>query len=226
MAAAKKTTKKKTPARKTTSKKKKTASRAQTTSKSKTKKKSTAAAAKPASKTKKKKKTVEKAAKVKKTTKTRAKKTTKTTKSVVAKEAPKPEKKPAAKPKPAKPAFDAEFLTQVRESLVDERRSLLSMMQSTQQQLAGRDTGLADLSDIASGGFEDELAIGLMASEAATLEKIDAAIKRIDDGSYGICRDCEKAIPKKRLEFLPFAQRCMECEGNRERRVRMGTIND
>ncbi|HPF38183.1 MAG TPA: TraR/DksA C4-type zinc finger protein [Phycisphaerae bacterium] len=162
---------------------------------------------------------------MKKTTESRPKKTT----SKSAAKAPvKPEAKAKQEPKakPQKPAFDAEFLKQVRESLTDERRSLLSMMQSTQQQLAGRDTGLADLSDIASGGFEDELAIGLMASEAATLEKIDDAIRRIDDGSYGICMDCEKPIPKKRLEFLPFAQRCMECEGNRERRVRMGTLNE
>lgn len=220
MAAAKKTSKKKTPASKKTTKKKSAASSARTTSKKK-KKTTKTAAPKKTTKSKTKKKSVEKAATVKKTTKSVSKKTPK---AAAATEAPKVEKKPAAKPK--KPAFDAEFLKQVRDSLVDERRSLLSMMQSTQQQLAGRDTGLADLSDIASGGFEDELAIGLMASEAATLEKIDAAIRRIDDGSYGICLDCEKPIPKKRLEFLPFAQRCMECEGNRERRVRMGTIND
>ncbi|MCB9857438.1 MAG: TraR/DksA family transcriptional regulator [Phycisphaerales bacterium] len=163
---------------------------------------------------------------MKKTTKSRPKKTTTKTKTAASKEPTKADSKAPAKAKPQKPAFDAEFLKQVRDEMVDERRSLLSMMQSTQQQLAGRDTGLADLSDIASGGFEDELAIGLMASEAATLEKIDAAIKRIDDGTYGICLECEKPIPKKRLEFLPFAQRCMECEGNRERRVRMGTMND
>lgn len=220
MAAARKTTKKKTPARKTTSKKKSSASGARKTSKKK-KSKSTAAAGKKTSTKTKKKKTVEKAAKVKKTTKSRAKTTTKP---AAAENTPKVEKKKPAKPK--KPAFDAEFLKQVRDSLVDERRSLMMMMQSTQEQLAGRDTSLADLSDIASGGFEDELALGLMASEAATLEKIDAAIKRIDDGTYGICMDCEKPIPKKRLEFLPFAQRCMECEANRERRVRMGTVSD
>lgn len=225
MAAAKKTTKKKTPARKTTSKKKASASSAKTTSKKKTKPATAAAGRKTSTK---KKKTVEKAAKVKKTTKSRPKKTTTKAKTRAAapKESPKAEVKAPARAKPQKPAFDAEFLKQVRDEMVDERRSLLSMMQSTQQQLAGRDTGLADLSDIASGGFEDELAIGLMASEAATLEKIDAAIKRIDNGTYGMCLDCEKPIPKKRLEFLPFAQRCMECEGNRERRVRMGTIND
>lgn len=127
---------------------------------------------------------------------------------------------------PKKPAFDAEFLNTVRDELADERRLLLAMMQSTQNQLAHKETGLADPSDIASGGMEDDLALGLMANEAAMLEKIDGAIRRIDEGTYGICFECEKPIPKKRLEFLPFALRCLECEGNRERRARIGSPSD
>jgi RNA polymerase-binding protein DksA len=215
MAAARKTTKKKTTARKTTSKKKSGASAKKTTKtkKTTTKSKSNAAA----------KKKTTKAKTVKKTTKTRAIKTKAATEKAPA--AAKSKSAPAKPRAKKKPAFDPEFLNEVRESLIDERAQLLSMLQSTQAQLAGRETGLADLSDIASGGFEDELALGLMASEAATLEKIDAAIKRLNDGSYGICVDCENAIPKKRLEFLPFALRCMECEGTRERRVRMGTLD-
>jgi len=218
MAAAKKKSKKKTPTRKTPTKKKTAASPPAPSGTTRKKTKTTAA-----KKSTPKKKTVatKKAPSVKKTTKTRSKKT-----EPAAKPAPSPTKKTPAPRKPKKPSFDAAFLTQIRELLLDDRASLLSMMQSAQQQLAGRDTGLADLSDIASGGFEDELAIGLMASEAATLEKIDSAIKRINDGTYGMCVDCEKPIPKKRLEFLPYAQRCMECEGNRERRVRLGTAND
>lgn len=217
MAAARKTTKKKTAARKTTSKKKVASSaKKATTSKKKTTKSKAAA-----------KKKTTKAKTVKKTTKTRSTPAKKKTKAA-SKAAPIAAKTKAATAKPRakkKPAFDADFLNEVRETLLDDRRQLLSMLQSTQAQLAGRDTGLADLSDIASGGFEDELALGLMASEAATLEKIDAAIQRLNDGTYGICVDCENAIPKKRLEFLQFALRCMECEGTRERRVRMGTLD-
>ncbi|MBX3394269.1 MAG: TraR/DksA family transcriptional regulator [Phycisphaerae bacterium] len=124
-------------------------------------------------------------------------------------------------PKPAKVVVDPELLRTIRELLVSQRNQLLSVVQNTQQQLADKETGLADLSDRASGGFEDELALGLMRIEAAQIEDIESAIERIDTGTYGICVDCQKAIPRKRLEVLPFAQRCLECEGSKERRARI-----
>jgi DnaK suppressor protein len=48
------------------------------------------------------------------------------------------------------------------------------------------------------------------------LRNIDAALKRIDNGDYGICRDCDEAINPKRLEFDPTALRCIECQSKRD----------
>jgi DnaK suppressor protein len=50
----------------------------------------------------------------------------------------------------------------------------------------------------------------------AMLRNIEAALKRIDDDSYGYCRDCEEPINPKRLEFDPTALRCIECESKLE----------
>lgn len=50
----------------------------------------------------------------------------------------------------------------------------------------------------------------------AMLRDIQAALKRIDDGSYGLCRDCEEPISPKRLEFDPSALRCIECASKAE----------
>lgn len=122
--------------------------------------------------------------------------------------------------------LDPAWLTDVRGSLIRQRDKLLSVVQSTQAQLADRWGDSADVSDRASEGFEDELDVGLMAMEAAQLEDIDDAIKRIDDGSYGICTTCEKPIPRKRLEILPFARRCLQCEGQAERQARQATGAD
>lgn len=49
-----------------------------------------------------------------------------------------------------------------------------------------------------------------------TLRNIEAALKRLDDGDYGLCRDCEEPINPKRLEFDPTALRCIDCESERE----------
>ncbi|RIK68081.1 MAG: hypothetical protein DCC65_04445 [Planctomycetota bacterium] len=122
---------------------------------------------------------------------------------------------------PAKPLVDSEFTTSMRDALAAQRQRLLAVVQTTQAQMAEKSGDLADLSDRASEGFEDELDMGLMAIEAAQLEDIEAAIQRIDEGSYGLCVDCAKAIPRKRLEVLPFARRCLACEGQAERRMKV-----
>lgn len=46
---------------------------------------------------------------------------------------------------------------------------------------------------------------------AATLQRLQTALKRIDDGEYGFCTDCGEAIETKRLELDPSVPRCMSC---------------
>lgn len=41
------------------------------------------------------------------------------------------------------------------------------------------------------------------------------ALQRLDDGSYGICTDCARRIPKARLEVMPATRRCVDCAGGR-----------
>lgn len=48
------------------------------------------------------------------------------------------------------------------------------------------------------------------------LDDIRAALAKIEDGSYGICTSCNKPIPEKRLEALPYAVRCVGCEEEHE----------
>jgi DnaK suppressor protein len=123
--------------------------------------------------------------------------------------------------KPQKPQVDEEWQKNMREALAAQRQRMLAVVQSTQAQMAEKAGDLADISDRASEGFEDELAVGLMAIEAAQLEDINDAIERIDNGNYGLCVTCKRAIPRKRLEVLPFARRCLACEGEAERHQRM-----
>lgn len=66
--------------------------------------------------------------------------------------------------------------------------------------------------DIASETFEVEKGIALEANEMALLDKIDDALKAIDEGSYGKCQTCGKEIDKERLDFLPYALNCINCQ--------------
>ena len=50
----------------------------------------------------------------------------------------------------------------------------------------------------------------------ATLQRITAALKRIDDGDFGLCRNCDEPINPKRLEFDPTATLCIDCASEAE----------
>lgn len=67
------------------------------------------------------------------------------------------------------------------------------------------------MADLGSDNFEQEFTLGLMEAEGGTLMEIEAALERIEDGTYGICEECGVKIPKKRLNALPFASMCVKC---------------
>lgn len=66
--------------------------------------------------------------------------------------------------------------------------------------------------DIGSEVFEVEKGIALKANEASMLNKINEALIAIEEGSYGKCKVCGKDIDEERLEFLPYAINCIDCE--------------
>ncbi|MCX2971424.1 MULTISPECIES: TraR/DksA family transcriptional regulator [Streptomyces] len=64
----------------------------------------------------------------------------------------------------------------------------------------------------AGGEADDHLAVAQRDSLRRVLKDIDAAFGRIEDGTYGTCRDCGRSIPVERLEILPYAHCCVGCQ--------------
>lgn len=67
------------------------------------------------------------------------------------------------------------------------------------------------MADIGTDNFEQEFTLSLMQSEGGTLEQIEAALERIEDGTYGECEECGLKIPKQRLNAIPYAAMCVKC---------------
>ena len=72
------------------------------------------------------------------------------------------------------------------------------------------------MADIGSDNFEQEFTLSLMESEGGTLEQIESALERIEDGEYGQCEECGARIPKTRLNALPYATMCVKCASRLE----------
>ncbi len=76
--------------------------------------------------------------------------------------------------------------------------------------------------DVGTDSFERETALRVVGNEAKELNEIDDALKRIEDGTYGICEGTGKPIPKKRLEAFPAARYCVEYQAELEKEAQQG----
>jgi RNA polymerase-binding protein DksA len=72
------------------------------------------------------------------------------------------------------------------------------------------------MADIGSDNFEQDFTLSLLENEEGTLEQIEKALVRIEDGTYGNCENCGAAIPRARLQAIPYAMRCVECARKQE----------
>jgi len=67
------------------------------------------------------------------------------------------------------------------------------------------------MADVGSDNFEQEFTLSLMANEEDTLQRIEGALERIEDGVYGSCEECTGVIPKTRLNAIPYTPFCVKC---------------
>jgi DnaK suppressor protein len=69
-----------------------------------------------------------------------------------------------------------------------------------------------DMVDRATSAYTREFAFSLSESDRKTLLLIDQALLRIDQGTYGVCVHCQGQMQEKRLEAVPWARHCLECQ--------------
>lgn len=101
-----------------------------------------------------------------------------------------------------------------KEKLLDLRARLRGDV-TTMADSALKDSSDAALSihmaDAGTDNFEQEFTLSLLANEGDTLEAIEAALIRIEDGKFGLCIECENTVPKTRLKALPHTPHCVKC---------------
>ena len=74
------------------------------------------------------------------------------------------------------------------------------------------------MADVATDNYDQEITFGLIQNEREELKAIDAALKRLQDRSFGLCEVCFKPVPKSRLRALPYARLCIQCQKSQEGR--------
>lgn len=112
-----------------------------------------------------------------------------------------------------------ETIDKLRKTLLLRREALARSIKgdlSLLRELHGEASG--DILDAAADSVQDEINSRLLEVESDELLAIDAAINRIADGTYGVCQDCDKPIPLRRLQAVPYVVDCIDCRRAAEKR--------
>jgi len=109
--------------------------------------------------------------------------------------------------------MEAKRLEYFRERLRDKRLSLTHMVQRTEGYGREKEPDIQDMADMAVESYTKEFMFGKSSGDRAILQLIEEALVRIEDKSFGNCVNCENPIQPKRLEAVPWARHCIECQG-------------
>ncbi len=124
--------------------------------------------------------------------------------------------------KEAAPAKSVSRYAELKQMLDGRRRELQAEVQGKMRGVreegswGGKLNEVLDTVESAEADIQEELEFALVQMKAETLNKVNDALARLEQGNYGNCFDCDEEIAEKRLRALPFAVRCKDCEQARE----------
>jgi DnaK suppressor protein len=118
-------------------------------------------------------------------------------------------------------AVDSKLLA-IKKKLIKQRQELLAEAgQTLNSKLGAEKESFPDPTDQAVAELDNSFLLRLRGREQKLLKKIDEAVSRIDDGTYGICESCGGRISIKRLEARPVTTLCIECKIRQEEEEKM-----
>jgi DnaK suppressor protein len=92
-------------------------------------------------------------------------------------------------------------------------------LKKSQKEASGDISGYTyHMADVASDSYDREFSLGLASQERKMIYELDDALKKMDEGAFGVCEDCKAIITKIRLKAVPYARLCVKCQEKREKR--------
>jgi DnaK suppressor protein len=127
-----------------------------------------------------------------------------------------------AKRKSSKNGLTAEDIEKFRQLLLIKRSEILGNVTIIEDETFKKERSELSsmpfhMADAGSDNFEQEFALDLMDSEKKLLVEINEALKRIEEGAYGVCEGRGENIPKARLNAIPWARYCVACAELKEK---------
>ena len=109
------------------------------------------------------------------------------------------------------------LLIKVREGIAGDISHIAKENLISQKESSGDLSGYSfHMADMASDSYDRELSLNIAGEEQEIVYEIDEALKRIEEGKFGHCLSCDKKIPQKRLNAVPYAKYCIQCKSKEE----------
>ena len=124
------------------------------------------------------------------------------------------------RPSEEEPFMNENQVEYFREKLLDWKKSILCESKDTIKGMKEETRNIPDVADRASEETDRALELRTRDRQRKLISKIDAALRRIDDGSYGYCEESGEPISLKRLDARPIATFSIEAQERHERRER------
>ena len=124
------------------------------------------------------------------------------------------------RPSEEEPFMNGNQVEYFRDKLLDWKKSILSESKDTIRGMKEETRNIPDVADRASEETDRALELRTRDRQRKLISKIDAALRRIDDGSYGYCEESGEPISLKRLDARPIATLSVEAQERHERRER------
>ena len=105
-------------------------------------------------------------------------------------------------------------LPRYRDALLRKRSEILTAGSGAKplQANEGMSSRQGDLADQATGNNEVHIQLKLKQTDAKILQAIEEALWRLDQGTYGVCRDCGEPVAEARLNAIPWTRVCITCK--------------
>ena len=99
------------------------------------------------------------------------------------------------------------------------QHSLEDTLKKSPREAAGDISGYAfHMADLATDTYDREFSLDLASNERQLLYEIDEALKKIEEGKFGICEGCKSPISKTRLKAIPYTRLCLKCQEAKEKK--------
>lgn len=92
-------------------------------------------------------------------------------------------------------------------------------LKKSQKEASGDISGYSyHMADVATDTYDREFSLGLASQERKLLYELEDALKKIGEGTFGVCEECKILIAKNRLKAVPYARLCVKCQEKREKK--------